>query len=67
MYKIQFDVNFANSKAIDVVNDVLPDWWMDVSHTKMKSGLPIGSTCAAHRLPTEAVGSSVDRSCPLFM
>ena len=37
------------------------------SHTKMKSGLPMGIPCAAHGLPTEAVGSSVDRSCPLFM
>ena len=36
-------------------------------HTKMKSGLPIGGVCAIHGLPNEAVGSSVDRSCPLFM
>ena len=37
------------------------------THTKMKSGLPMGSPCAAHGLPTDAVGSSVDRNCPLFM
>ena len=38
-----------------------------ISHTQMKSGLPMGIPCAAHGLSTEAVGSSVDRSCPLFM
>ena len=36
-------------------------------HTKMKSGLRMGSPCAAHGLPAGTVGSSVDRSCPLFM
>ena len=30
MYKIQFDFKFANGVAIDVANDVLPVWWMEV-------------------------------------
>ena len=30
MSKIQFDVNVANGVAIDVANDVLPVWWMEV-------------------------------------
>ena len=28
--KIQFDVNVSNGVAIDVANDVLPVWWMEV-------------------------------------
>ena len=28
--KSQFDVNVANGFAIDVANDVLPVWWMEV-------------------------------------
>ena len=27
---IQFDTNVASSVAIDVANDVLPVWWMEV-------------------------------------
>ena len=30
MSKIQFDVNVANGVAVDVANDVLPVWWMEV-------------------------------------
>ena len=30
MSKIQFDVNVANGVAIDVANDTLPVWWMEV-------------------------------------
>ena len=30
MSKIQFDIDIANSVAIDVANDVLPVWWMEV-------------------------------------
>ena len=30
MPKIQFYVNVANGVAIDVANDVLVVWWMDV-------------------------------------
>ena len=30
MSKIQFDVNVANGVAIDIANDVLPVWWMEV-------------------------------------
>ena len=30
MLKIQFDVNIANSVAIDVAKDVLQVWWMEV-------------------------------------
>ena len=30
MPKIQFDVNVANAVAIDVANDVLSVWWMEV-------------------------------------
>ena len=30
MPKIQFDVNIANGIAIDIANDVLLVWWMDV-------------------------------------
>ena len=28
--KSQFDVNVANGVSIDVLNDVLPVWWMEV-------------------------------------
>ena len=30
MPKIQFDVKFANGVVIDVANDVLPVWWMEI-------------------------------------
>ena len=30
MSKIKFDVNVANRVAIDVANDFLPVWWMEV-------------------------------------
>ena len=30
MPKIQFDVNFANGVAIDVTNDLLLVWWIEV-------------------------------------
>ena len=30
MFKIQIDVNVANSFAIDVAKDVIPLWWMEV-------------------------------------
>ena len=30
MPKIQFDVNVANGVAIDVANDVIPVWLMEV-------------------------------------
>ena len=30
MPKIQFDVNIANCVAIDIANEVLPVWWMEV-------------------------------------
>ena len=30
MSVIQFDVNVANGVAIEVTNDVLPVWWMEV-------------------------------------
>ena len=30
MSGIQFDVNVANGVAIDVANDILPVWWMEV-------------------------------------
>ena len=40
---------------------------IEVTHTKMKSGMPMGSPCTVHGLPTEAVGSLVDRSFQLFM
>ena len=30
MPKFQFDVNVANGVAIDVANDVLSLWWMEV-------------------------------------
>ena len=26
----EFDINVANSVAIDIANDVLPVWWMEV-------------------------------------
>ena len=31
MSKIQFDVDVADSAAIDVDNDLLPVWWMEVN------------------------------------
>ena len=30
MSEIQFNVNVANGAVIDVANDELPVWWMDV-------------------------------------
>ena len=30
MPKIHFDVNVANGVSIDVANDLLPVWWMEV-------------------------------------
>ena len=30
MFLNEFDVNVANGVAIDVANDVLPVWWIDV-------------------------------------
>ena len=30
MPKIHFDVNVANGVAIDIANDLLPVWWMEV-------------------------------------
>ena len=30
MPKIQFDVNIAKGVAIDVANDVLPVYWMEI-------------------------------------
>ena len=30
MPKSQFDINVANGVAIDVANDVLSVWWMEV-------------------------------------
>ena len=30
MPKIQFDFKVANGVAIDVANDILPVWWMEV-------------------------------------
>ena len=30
MSKIQFDVDVADGAAIDVDNDLLPVWWMEV-------------------------------------
>ena len=30
MLKIQFDVNIANGVTIDIANDILPVWWMEV-------------------------------------
>ena len=30
MSKIYFDVDVANGIAIDVINDLLPVWWMEV-------------------------------------
>ena len=30
MPKIQFDVNLIYGVAIDIANDVLPVWWMEV-------------------------------------
>ena len=32
MSKIQFNVNIANGVAIDLANDELPVWWMEVYH-----------------------------------
>ena len=31
MSEIHFDINVANGVAIDVANDVLPVWWMEVN------------------------------------
>ena len=30
MYKIQIDYNAANGVAIDVADDVLPFWWIEI-------------------------------------
>ena len=30
MHKIQFDINAANGVAIEVANDILSVWWMEV-------------------------------------
>ena len=35
MSKIQYDVKVANSVAIDVANDVLSVWWMDVNQSTL--------------------------------
>ena len=33
--EIKFDVNVASGVAIDVDNDVLPVWWIDVYHFRV--------------------------------
>ena len=43
MCKIQFDINVANRIAMDVANDILLVWWMEVYHfcfNQSKSVLP---------------------------
>ena len=35
MSEIHFDVIFANGVAIDVANDVLPVWWIEVYHFRV--------------------------------
>ena len=36
MSKIQFDVDHTNGVTIDVANDVLPVWWMEVYPFRFK-------------------------------
>ena len=62
-YELEWDR--APSTRVHVLNQLTSV--IMLSDTKMKSGLPMGSPCAAQGLPTEAVGSSVDRSFPFFM
>ena len=35
MSENQVDVNVANGVAIDVANDVLPVWWIEVYHFRV--------------------------------